>query len=93
MDEKKLNAMQEDTLDDVAGGVTNFDYYGNPINPPMANVSMPRHLLDCSFRNADGAVYACPNCGSTEFRICSADERSVNLKCKRCGTKFMVAND
>ncbi|MDO5111087.1 MAG: hypothetical protein Q4E65_02160 [Clostridia bacterium] len=93
MDEKKLSAMNDESLDEVAGGATNYDFQGNAINQPVSNVSLPQHLLACSFKNADGAVYACPSCGSTNFRICSADDRSVNLKCKNCGTKFMVAND
>ena len=92
MDEKKMNAMNEDALNEVAGGQTNFDFYGNPINVPVASVVNPQSTLGCSFKNGDGATYVCPNCGNSSFKICAADDRSVTLKCKKCGTKFQVAN-
>ncbi len=95
-DKKNLKPMNEETLDEVAGGAVNYDFYGNPIN----NVPMGAPLtttpinndLSCSIKNSRGATYACPSCGSTRFKIKSADERNINLQCKDCGTKFTVAN-
>ncbi len=83
-DKNNRNLMNEDALEEVAGGAASYDFYGNPI---------PNHnSLSCSLKNADGATYACPSCGSTRFKIRSADDRNINLKCKDCGTTFTVAN-
>ena len=95
MDEKKLSAMSEDKLDDVAGGNTNYDYYGNPIGPMVTNAVTADSMmpgLSCTIRNGVGAAYACPTCGSTNFRLVSANDSTINLQCKNCKTKFSVAN-
>lgn len=102
MDDKKtMNPMNEEALNDVAGGA-NYDYYGNPINNyncapgpmtvPTNPVSMVNPGLSCSIKNASGATYVCPSCGSTRFKIRSANDQQINLQCKDCGTKFTVAN-
>ncbi|MDD4074672.1 MAG: hypothetical protein PHC80_01125 [Eubacteriales bacterium] len=95
MDEKKLNPVSEETLGEVAGGTTNFDYFGNPIGPLASNTIVPNAIapgLSCLIKNENGAAYACPNCGSTNFRIRSADAQQINLQCRNCKTKFTVAN-
>lgn len=98
MDDKKtMNPMNEDALNDVAGGA-NYDFYGNPVAPvtngfvngPMTTPINPG--LSCSIKNSNGATYACPSCGSTRFKIRSANDQQINLQCKDCGTKFTVAN-
>ncbi len=100
-DKKTLNPMNEDALNEVAGGATNYDFYGNPINngtnwAPAAPVIVPsapvNNGLSCSIKNSNGATYVCPSCGSSRFSIVSADERNINLKCKDCRTRFTVAN-
>ncbi|MDO5112613.1 MAG: hypothetical protein Q4E65_09935 [Clostridia bacterium] len=95
MDEKKLNPIGEDALDEVAGGTINYDYYGNPVGPMVSNAVVPNAIepgLSCSIKNNMGATYACPNCNSTNFRIRSADAQHINLQCRNCNTKFTVAN-
>lgn len=95
MDEKKLHPVGEDTLDAVAGGNINYDYYGNPVGPMVSNAVIPNALapgLSCLIKNEYGAAYACPSCGSTNFRIRSANDQQINLQCRNCNTKFTVAN-
>jgi len=99
-DKKNLNPMKEDALDEVAGGATNYDFYGNPINPqpfiPAAPVYVPAAPVDtglsATLTNANGATYVCPSCGCNKYKITSANEKEITLKCKKCGTKFTVAN-
>lgn len=103
MDEKKINAVNDSELDEVAGGATNYDYYGNPIGgsvpiyvPPVVPAQPVQPVnpgLNFSFANDIGATYVCPSCGNTKFKIVSADKSKINLKCKRCSTTFSVANN
>ena len=101
MDENKtMKPMDEGALDEVAGGTINIDYYGNPINNNYNSsayapgpMTMPINPgLSCSIKNANGAVYVCPSCGSSRFKIKSANDQTISLQCRDCGTKFNVAN-
>lgn len=100
MDDKKtMNPMNEDALDEVSGGAANYDYYGNPVpvNPGLNMFGGPTTTpndsgMSFSLRNGNGLTYACPSCGSTRFKIRSANDQQINLQCKDCGTRFSVAN-
>lgn len=105
MEDKKLNPMNEESLDEVAGGATNYDFYGNPINSygpstmpvaPQPIIIQPAPVVDnglhVTIKNGAGATYVCPSCNSSDLKIKSADEKNITLQCRKCKTKFTVAN-
>ena len=64
MDDKKtMNPMNEDALNEVAGGA-NYDFYGNPINngcmPIVGPATIPTNPvnpgLSCSIKNGNGGI-------------------------------------